>query len=141
MGEDTEKVAARLLREQRWISSKIGTIWRRVLFFFGWAQCQHCVHCDLGDGSGAYRGIRESVVLPRGECTWSGGRVSAILEHDDLRVIHRCPGFEQILYNFKDLGFPADEVARIKGRRRELLITWIGWFVAIGVAVLAILAE
>lgn len=131
MGEGTGEVATRLLREQRWIGSRLGRIWRRALFFLGWAQCQHCVHCDLGNGSGAYRGIRESVVLPRGECTWSGGRVSAILEHDELRKLHRCPGFEQILYNFKNLGFPANEVARIKGRRRELTITWMGWIVAL----------
>lgn len=131
MGEDGEQVAARLLREQRWIGSWLGRVSRRTLFFFGWAQCQHCVHCDLGNGSGAYRGIRESVILPRGECTWSGGKVSGILEREDLRAVHRCPGFEQILYNFKDLGFPANEVARIKGRRRELAITWMGWIVAL----------
>jgi hypothetical protein len=135
MDEDSQETIKRLLREITWAGSKLGRITRRVLFFFGFAQCRHCVHCELQGG--AYRDIRESIIPINGHCKWSEQKVTAILDRSDLRTIHRCPGFEQILYNFKNLGFPANEVARIKGRRREALITWMGWMVAVALALIA----
>jgi len=44
--------------------------------------------------------------------------------------------FEQILYNFKGYGFPADEIARIKERRWRFFITWVGWAIAVVIAVI-----
>ena len=105
------------------------------MFVFGFAQCRHCVHCEFEEGTSKYRGIRESVLPVQGRCIWHERKVSGILDRDDLKQVHRCPGFEQILYNFKGYGFPADEIARIKERRRRMFITWMGWAIAVVIAV------
>ena len=135
MSEASEKVAKQLLREAKWAQSWLGRRSRSIMFLFGFAQCRHCVHCDL-NGSSKYRGIRESVLPVQGRCMWQEGNVSGVLDRGELKQFHRCPGFEQILYNFKDYGFPADEIARIKERRWRLFITWMGWMIAVAISVI-----
>ena len=88
------------------------------------------------EGRSKYRGIRESVLPGSGRCIWADGSITGQLDFGDMKKIHRCPGFEQILYNFKDYGFPADEIARIKERRRRMFITWMGWAIAVTIAVI-----
>lgn len=129
MSEASEKVARQLLREAEWAQSWIGRRTRSIMFLFGFAQCRHCVHFDLEDGS-KYKGIRESILPTQGKCRWQEGNVSGILDRADLKRVHRCPGFEQILYNFKGYGFPANEIARIKERRWRMFSTWMGTEVA-----------
>lgn len=133
MKGDAEKIAKKLNREARWTQSWLGRRVRSVLFLSGFAQCRHCVHCDMEDRT-KYRGVRESVLPGSGHCVWQDQKPSGHLDFDDMKRIHRCPGFEQILYNFKDYGFPSDEIARIKERRWRLFIAWMGWVVAITVA-------
>lgn len=134
MSVESEKVAKKLLREAEWAKSWRGRRVRSILFLTGFAQCRHCVHCDLEDAT-KYRGVRESILPVSGHCVWHDKRPSGHLDRKELKRIHRCPGFEQILYNFKDYGFPADEIARIKERRWRMFITWTGWIVAVSIAV------
>ncbi len=91
MSEASEKVARQLLREAEWAQSWIGRRTRSIMFLFGFAQCRHCVHFDLEDGS-KYKGIRESILPTQGKCRWQEGNVSDILNRADLKRVHRCPG-------------------------------------------------
>ena len=134
MTDRAEETAKKLNREAKRAQSRTSRTWRWFIFSLGFAQCRHCVHCDL-KGRSKYRGIRESIIPGEGACRWHETKPSDNLNHDDLKHIHRCPGFEQILYNFKDYGFPADEIARIKERRWRLFITWMGWLVAVAIAI------
>ena len=133
MKNDQEAVAKKLLREAKWSASRTAKVWRRLIFTLGFAQCRHCVHCDMEDST-KYRGVRESILPNSGRCMWGERKPSNTLDREDLKKVHRCPGVEQILYNFKDYGFPAEQVAKIREKRWRLFITWAGWVLAVALA-------
>jgi len=80
--------------------------------------------------------MRESILLRQGKCKWSQESASSILTYEDLRKIHRCPGFIPVLYNFKDYAINPEEVNRILSWRGQNFIAWMGWIVAILIAIL-----
>jgi len=130
-----EKVISGLIKEHDWEMSKKGRFCRWVMFKLGFSQCRYCVYCKAeGD---KYRGIREGILLDRGECDWSKGMVSAQLLRGDLRKYHRCPGFVAMLYNYKGYAINPEKVKEITSERFRYFLTWIGWLVAVLVAVIS----
>lgn len=135
MNEEAEAAAKRLLKMQRFDSSRRGRLFRWLMFRLGFSRCQFCIYCNF-DGN-AYRGMRESIVLSQGECHWSKASAASYLTRDDLRKFHRCPAFTPVLYNFKDYGIDPREVERIRDRRVRYLLTWAGWVIAVIVALIS----
>ena len=133
--KNTKSAADELVAEFKREKSPVIRLWRKLLFTLGFSQCRYCVYCEV-DGS-SYRGMRESALLDNGKCKWSQSSSSSILSYDDLRAIHRCPAFTQILYNFKDYAIHPDEVENIFAKRKEVFFAWMGWIVAIVIAVIS----
>lgn len=132
-----EKVARELLKEHKWETGRIGRFFRWLFFKLGFSQCRHCVYCEVesSEHKGKYRGIRESMILRDGRCYWSKESASSMLTYQDLRKFHRCPGFVEMLYNFKDYGIDSKEIKKIKSARLQLFFTWLGYIIAILIAI------
>jgi len=125
---------SKLIKQQKWDMSKTGRFFKWILFKFGFSQCRHCIYCETEAGN--YRGMRESILMRRGKCEWSKHSTSSDLTYEDLRRIHRCPAFTSMLYNFKDYAINPHEITKIASRRLEYFFTWMGWIVAIFIALL-----
>lgn len=125
-------VIAELNREQQWEMSLRGRFLRGLMFKLGFSKCRHCLYCYAEASN--YRGMRESILLRQGECKWSRGSASSILTYEDLRRFHRCPAFISVLYNFKDYAIDPSEVEKITSIRLQHFFTWMGWIVAILIA-------
>ena len=123
------KMWNKLKQEQFFEKSFIGRLLRRIMFFVGFSQCRYCAYCKF-DGD-QYRGMRESILAQNGKCEWSKGMTSGNLNYEDLRKYHRCPGFIEMLFNFKGYAFSSEEVKRIFKSRWEAFVPIIGWIVAI----------
>jgi hypothetical protein len=134
-----KSAAEELVDEHKRETSRIGRLRRWALIKLGFSQCRYCVYCEAeGD---KYRGMRESIMLNRGKCHWSGDSITANLDRDDLRKYHRCPAFTPVLYNFKDYAINPNEVNNIYSRRKETFFAWMGWIVAILIAIFSVLLK
>jgi len=133
----SEDIALKLLQENQWEKSKIGRFVKWFIFLLGFSQCRHCLNCKF-DGD-VYRGFRESFLIRHGKCSFSGDSVSSALTYEELRKIHRCPGFISMLYNFKDYAISPVEIEKIRSIRSQRFFAWMGWFVALITAILSII--
>jgi len=132
MNKSDDKIV-KLGKEQRWEMSRRGRFFRWVMFKIGFSQCRHCAY--LNTEAGSYRGMRESLLINKGRCKWSMGSSSSDLTYEEIRQYHRCPGFLAILYNFKDYAIDPIEIKKIADRRWNDFLIWMGWIVAILIAI------
>ncbi len=124
----------RLALEQRWEISWGARAWRWLLFRSGFAQCRYCTHLKA-DNLEKFRSTRSSLLLEEGRCELALPSVSGSnLGREELRKFHRCPGFTEVMYNFKGFAFDSARVNEIKRANKsnvELFLQWAGWIVAI----------
>ena len=131
--------AEELVEEFKREKSPLTRAWRKLLFISGFSQCRYCIYCETDDSN--TRGMRESAMLTTGKCKWSGDSATANLSYEDLRAIHRCPAFTQMLFNFKDYAINPNEVKNIYAKRKDLFFTWMGWVIAVLIAIITITSD
>ncbi len=120
------QVADRLFSDKELQRTIVSRIMRWIKFRTGFSECRYCVYCDI-----------EQQESTQGWCRLSDQTASVTLSQQDLKATHRCPAFSAVLYNFKGIAIGKRDMEKIHTRKLELVVTWLGWFVAVLLAYLS----
>ncbi len=114
--------------------SLLGRILPTIMFNLGFSKCIDCIYCNSDIHKN--RGMGESVVLTSGKCYWSENNSSSTLNYKDLRKCHRCPGFIPVFFDLENYCIDTREEELNYKRRVSVFIKWMGFMIALLIALL-----